>query len=54
MENKSGRLPVLMRLTINGKRWDSALIVELNPDDWDANKEKATGDDSRDQITISG
>jgi hypothetical protein len=44
--NKDGRVPVLLRLTVNGKRWDSALKVAINPDDWDPIKEKATGEDS--------
>lgn len=44
--NKDGRAPVLLRLTVNGRRWDSALKVAINPDDWDPIKEKATGEDS--------
>jgi integrase len=44
--NRDGRAPVLLRLTVNGRRWDSALKVAVYPDDWDPVKEKATGDDS--------
>ena len=44
--DKDGKAPLLMRLTVNGRRWDSALKVRINPDDWDPIKEKATGDDS--------
>jgi integrase len=35
-----------MRLTVNGRRWDTALKVAINPIDWDPKKEKATGEDS--------
>lgn len=35
-----------MRVTVNGKRWDSALKVRINPKNWDPVKEKAIGDDS--------
>lgn len=35
-----------MRLTVNGRRWDSALKTSINPKDWDQRKEKATVDDS--------
>ena len=44
--NKDGKAPLLMRLTVNGKRWDSTLKVRINPSDWDPIKEKASGDDS--------
>lgn len=44
--NKDGRAPLLMRVTVNGRRWDSTLKVRINPNDWDPIKEKATGDDS--------
>jgi integrase len=43
---KDGKAPLLMRLTVNGRRWDSALKVAINPYEWDPIKEKATGDDS--------
>jgi len=43
---KDGKAPLLMRLTVNGRRWDSALKVAINPGDWDQRKEKATGEDS--------
>jgi integrase len=35
-----------MRVTVNGRRWDSALKVRINPNNWDPMKEKAIGDDS--------
>ena len=35
-----------MRVTVNGRRWDSTLKVRINPNDWDPIKEKAIGDDS--------
>jgi len=44
--NKDGRVPLLMRVTINGRRWDSMLKVRINPNDWDPIKEKATKNDS--------
>ncbi|MFA5818113.1 MAG: site-specific integrase [Bacteroidales bacterium] len=44
--NKDGKAPLLLRLTVNGRRWDSALKVAINPNDWDPIKEKATGDDN--------
>jgi len=44
--NKDGKAPLLMRLTVNGKRWDSVLKVWINPNDWDLIKEKAIGNDS--------
>jgi len=44
--SKDGKAPLLMRLSVNGKRWDSALKARINPNDWDPIKEKATGDDS--------
>jgi integrase len=43
--NKDGKAPLLMRLTINRRRWDSALKVSLDPKDWDQKKELASGDD---------
>ncbi|HUX95874.1 MAG TPA: phage integrase SAM-like domain-containing protein, partial [Bacteroidales bacterium] len=43
---KDGKAPLLMRLTVNGRRWDSALKIAINPNEWDPIKEKATGDDS--------
>lgn len=39
--NKDGKAPVLLRLTVNGRRWDSALKVAIDPKDWDPVKEKA-------------
>ena len=42
---KDGKAPLLMRLTVNGRRWDSALKVGVNPKEWDQQKERATGDD---------
>ena len=44
--NKEGKVPLLMRVTVNGRRWDSALKVRINPNNWDPLKEKAIGDDS--------
>ena len=44
--NKEGKVPLLMRVTVNGRRWDSALKVKINPNNWDPVKEKAIGDDS--------
>lgn len=44
--NKDGKAPLLMRLTVNGRRWDSALKVSIDPKDWDQTKEKAIGEDS--------
>jgi hypothetical protein len=44
--NKDGKAPVLLRLTVNGRRWDSVLKVAIDPKDWDLVKEKAMGDDS--------
>jgi integrase len=44
--NKEGKVPLLMRVTVNGRRWDSALKVRINPNNWDPVKEKAIGDDS--------
>jgi integrase len=43
--NKDGKAPLLMRLTVNGRRWDSALKVGINPDNWDKRKERANRDD---------
>jgi len=43
--NKDGKAPLLMRLTVNGRRWDSALKVGINPANWDSKKERASGDD---------
>lgn len=36
---KDGKAPLLMRLTVNGKRWDSALKVGVDPKYWDQQKE---------------
>jgi Arm DNA-binding domain len=44
--NKERKVPLLMRVTVNGRRWDSALKVRINPNNWDPLKEKAIGDDS--------
>ena len=40
---KDGKAPLLMRITINGRRWDSALKVGIDPDNWDQKRERATG-----------
>jgi hypothetical protein len=42
---KDGKAPLLIRLTVNGRRWDSALKVGVDPKEWDQQKERATGDD---------
>jgi integrase len=44
--NKDGMAPLLLRLTVNGRRWDSALKVAIDPKNWDPIKEKACGVDS--------
>ena len=35
---KDGRAPILMRLTIDGKRLDSALQLGIDISNWDAKK----------------
>jgi integrase len=42
---KDGNAPLLFRITVNGRRWDSALKVGISPSYWDSKKEKATGND---------
>ena len=41
---KNGKAALFLRVTINGKRWDSALNMGIDPKEWDAKKEKATGE----------
>jgi hypothetical protein len=41
---KDGTAPILMRITVNRKRWDSALKVGVIPADWDQQKERAIGE----------
>jgi site-specific recombinase XerD len=41
---KDGTAPILLRITINGKRWDSSLKVGIYPDKWDQQRERAIGD----------
>lgn len=41
---KDGQAPVILRLTVNGKRWKSALKVSVDLNQWDSKKERATGD----------
>jgi hypothetical protein len=42
-----GKAPLLMRITVNGKRWDSALKVGVDPRYWSQQKEKVIGGDDR-------
>ena len=41
---KDGKAPLLMRITINGRRWDSALKVGIYPDKWYQKRERANKD----------
>ena len=50
---KDGKAPLLMRLTVNGKRWDSALKVGVDPKYWDQQKEKVIGGDDRDSNLVN-
>jgi hypothetical protein len=43
-QNKDGKSYLYLRLTINGKRWDSTLNMSIDPKEWDAKKEKAIGE----------
>ena len=43
---RDGNAPLFMRLTVDRKRWDSALKVGIDPSRWDQKTERATGDDS--------
>ena len=42
---KDGKVLILMRITINGKRWDSSLQLGIDLNNWASNKEKAIGND---------
>ena len=35
---KEGNAPIMMRVTVNGKRWDSALKVSIDPKFWGSRK----------------
>jgi hypothetical protein len=39
--NKDGKAPLLMRVTVNGRHWYSALKVGADPNAWDPKKERA-------------
>jgi len=38
-KNKDGKVPLFLRITNNGKRWDSALKIGVDPGRWDAKKQ---------------
>jgi site-specific recombinase XerD len=40
---KDGTVPIFMRITINGKRWDSSLQLGVDLNNWDTKKERAIG-----------
>lgn len=42
---KNGNAPLFMRITINGRRWETSAQVGVDPDKWDSKKEKARGSD---------
>jgi hypothetical protein len=42
---KDGTVPIFMRITINGKRWDSSLQLGVDLNNWDAKKERTIGND---------
>jgi len=44
-ENIDKEVPLFMRLTINGRRWDSALKIKIHPSKWDAKRQVAIDDD---------
>jgi Arm DNA-binding domain len=48
-----GKAPLLMRITVNGKRWDSALKVGVDPKYWNQQKEKVIGGDDRDSNLVN-
>lgn len=51
---KEGDASLFMRLTINGKRWDSALKIKLDSSKWDAKKQVAIdNNDDRDSNLIN-
>jgi integrase len=42
---KDGKAPLLVRFTVNGRRWDSALKVGVDLNNWDSKRERAIGND---------
>jgi hypothetical protein len=48
-----GKAPNLMRITVNGKRWNSALKVGADPKYWSQQKEKVIGGDDRDSNLVN-
>ena len=52
MLKKDGLAPLFLRLTINGKRWDSSLQTGIKVPDWDPRSMRATGEDE-DSILIN-
>jgi hypothetical protein len=42
---KNGNAPLFMRITINGRRWETSAQVGVDPVKWDSKKEKARGSD---------
>jgi hypothetical protein len=42
---KDGKVPIIMRITIYGRRWDSSLQLGIDVNKWDSNKEKAIGNE---------
>lgn len=42
---KNGNAPLFMRITINGRRWETSMQVGVDHDKYDSKKEKARGSD---------
>jgi hypothetical protein len=42
---KDGKVPILVRITINGRRWDMSLQLGVDLNNWDTKKERAIGND---------
>jgi integrase len=42
---KNGKAPLFLRVTVNGRRWETSLNIGLDYNKWDSNKEKCRGFD---------
>ncbi|OFY62534.1 MAG: hypothetical protein A2Y71_10440 [Bacteroidetes bacterium RBG_13_42_15] len=49
---KDGDASLFMRLTINGRRWDSALKIKIDPSKWDAKRQVAISDNDEKDLNL--
>lgn len=47
---KNGKAPLFLRVTVNGRRWETSLNIGLDYNKWDSNKEKCRGFDKNSNL----